>query len=79
MQPLIVTHCLTVKANGTWEASVNGHKLVPSWCQPLCGLPLILNSESLQHLVEVLDNANACAGHPDDKFVKMMQTKKGKI
>ena len=57
--------------------AVNGHKLVPSQCQPLHGLPSTLNPESLQHLVEILDTASVCAGH-DNKFVQMMRAKKGK-
>lgn len=46
MQPLIVTRCLLVKSNGTWEASVNGCNLNPLQCQPLHGLPLTLNPAS---------------------------------
>ena len=74
----MVSHYLVVKADRTWEAIVDGHRLNPSRCQPLHGLPPTVSAESLQRLVDILDKATLCAGHPDDKFVRMMQSKKGR-
>ena len=77
-QPLLVSHCITIAADLTWEAFAYGHKLDPCQCQPLHGITPHLNSASLQHLIHVLDTSTICAGHPDEKYVSMLKAKKGK-
>lgn len=77
-QPLLVSHCITVAADLTWEAFAHGHKLDPCQCQPLHGIIPHIDSASLQHLIHVLDTSTICAGHPDEKYVSMLEAKKGK-
>ena len=77
-QPLRVSHCIKIGMDFTWEAFVYGHKLDRCQCQPLHAIPPHLDSKSLQHLIHVLDTATVCAGHPDEKYVSMLNSKKGK-
>ena len=77
-QPLLVSHCITIASDLTWEAFAYGYKLDPCQCQPLHGITPHLNNASLQHLLHVLDTSTICAGHPDEKYVSMLKAKKGK-
>ena len=38
-----------------------------------------MNAEKLTKLLKLLDRLMTCAGQPDDNFVHMVLTKKGKI
>ena len=77
-QPVMVTHCLVVYKNLTWQVSVHGH-IVRSNCAPLSAIPEILTKKTLQILLTTLDTATVCAGHPDKHLLEFAASKKGTL
>ena len=39
---------------------------------------MISTNKELQHLIQIVDKARICAGHPDDRFIKMLEKRKTK-
>ena len=76
-QPLVITHCLTITDQLQWSLFVHNHKVNPSMCSALAGIPNLLTTESLAILLNRADKLNICAGHPDSHFVSMVEEKKG--
>ncbi len=77
-QPVIVTHCLAVKKDFTWQVSVHGHT-ISSDCSPLSAIPKHLTKKSTQELLTTLDTASVCAGHPDKHLLEFVKAKKGNV
>ncbi len=78
-QPLVVTHCIIVYPDFSWEVFVYGHKVVPSPTNPLSSIPQAVNEQSLVHLISVLDTARICPGNPDSGFIELREKHKGKF
>ena len=77
--PLVITHCLTIKQDHTWELFVHG-KCVDKTCHTLSAAPkAIESSDNIICLLQLIEGLNVCAGHPDEKFVILAKEKKGKI
>ena len=78
-QPLVVTHCITVRNDFSWTAFVHGHCVSDSVSPILSSIPKQLNRDSLISLIVKLDNCNVCPGHTDNRFVDMLISRGGKI
>lgn len=78
-QPIVITHCLTVSEDLTWELYVHNRQVQPHICPALQSVPQILTSDSLNKLLQLLDRLNVCCGQPDSHFISMVKAKKGKI
>ena len=62
------------------EAYVHGQLVSKESCTLLKETALIIEKKSdIRKLFELLSGANVCAGHPDDKFVRMLNAKHGKL
>ena len=77
IHPLSITHCVTVQRDLTWKILVHGHEFnphhiphIPSQIQSACLLQQLLSN--IQHLC-------VCAGHPDEHFLEMAESKKGRL
>ena len=78
-QPIVITHCLTVSEDLTWELYVRNRRVQPQMCQALRSVPQFLTSDSLNNLLQLLDRLHVCCGQPDSHFISMVNAKKGKI
>ncbi len=78
-QPLIITHCLIVYPDFSWEVFVYGRKVVPSPTNPLSSIPQYVNDQSLAHLISVLESARVCPGNPDSGFTELKEKLQRKI
>ena len=56
---------------------MHNHEIAQGSCTALASQPSQLTPDSLSHLLNIVDNLNVCAGHPDDKFVSFAKGKKG--
>ena len=54
-QPIVITHCLTVSEDLTWELYVHNCQVQPHICQTLQSVPQILTSDPLSKLLQLLD------------------------
>ena len=75
-QPSVITHSLIVNENLGWELYVHNRQVQP---HALRSVPLILTSESLNNLLQLLERPHVCGGQPDSHFVSMVNAKNGKI
>jgi len=77
--PARVTHCVTVAPDMTWTVHVHGRQLAPSPHSPLSSLREKVSPSTLAGLVNLLDRACLCPGHPDKNFLDMANSRKGKF
>ena len=78
-QSIVVTHCIIIKDDMSWSLSVHGSNVNVQKCGVLSNMPRKMCSSSLQQLVSLLDICTVCPGHPDQKFIQMVESKKGRL
>ncbi len=71
----MVTHCIYVSSDLTWQVLVHKTRVVQEKCSVLENIPMNLNVESCQQLVETIERSPVCSGNPDPHFVEMMKHK----
>lgn len=76
-QPLVITHCLTVDDELNWSLFVYNHPVASDSCIALRSIPLKLTEDSLFTLINVVDQLNICAGHPEQRYITLLEAKKG--
>ena len=81
LQPMFVSHSLTIASDLTWKAYVSGHEVASKIVaqSPLSGIPRQLDTESFSALLLLLDTVRVCPGHPEIKFQQMCMERKGKF
>lgn len=75
----IITHSLTVKSDLTWSLIVHGVSVDSGSCSCLSSIPTTLTNESFLSLISVLEHSCVCPGHPDERFISMIEAKKGRL
>ena len=73
---LLLTRCVVISPNG-WQAHVNGRSVPKS--PVLQSIPDVLDGKSLLRLLDILETTRVCAGHPDEKFLTMSDSRKKKL
>ena len=78
---LVITLCVMVKSDMSWALSVHGHEINTHHesYQFLSSIPQVLNQQSLQELVLLLDKCSVCPGNPDGQYVSMVEEKRGQL
>ena len=76
---LVVTHCVRIKDDLTWTLSVHGVDVCAQKCGLLLSIPKYLCQHSLVEFLNLLDRLKVCPGHPDERFVEMVEAKKGRL
>ena len=81
LQPMFVSHSLTIASDLTWKAYVSGHEVASKIVaqSPLSGIPRQLDTQSFSALLLLLDTVRVCPGHPEIKFQQMCTETKGKF
>ena len=54
-QPVVVTHCLTINSDHTWQVNVHGHSVTLTPQSPLSSVLKKLSTESVASLITLLD------------------------
>ena len=73
----IVTHSIIFTPDLRWKLYVHGQEVVKDRCSLLKETaPTIEKKADIRRLFAILSGANVCAGHPDDKFIKMLNAKR---
>ena len=79
-QPVTVTRSVTVNNDLTWCIHVHGQALDPSKCSALKNFPVTINTKAaLNQLLKLVDGLSICAGHPDQHFLDLADSRKGKF
>lgn len=80
-QTLVITFCIIIRNDLSWSLSVHGHQinLEQQVYGFLSNIPAVFNEESLQELLLLLDRCSVCPGNPDDQYILMVESKKGKL
>ena len=78
---MVISHCLCICSDLTWEAHVYGHKLSPTndAISPLSSVPPKLDQQSLTSLLQLMDKCRVCPGNPEKHFLAMDDSRKGKF
>ena len=71
----VVTHSVTVYEDRTWIAFVHGHQIDHKRSPLLSSIP---DEKSLENLLSKMNQCMVCPGHPDDRFIQMALSKRGK-
>ena len=79
VQPLVITHSLTIESNFTWKLSVHGHEIQPIMCPAISKMPAHLKAIDLHQFLVLLDKLTICPGHPDHHLISMAKHKKGEF
>ena len=78
-QYLSITHSLTISSNLTWKLSVHDTEVTSTTCQSLSSVPAILSHNDLTSFLTLLDTLRICPGNPDNHFLEMADSRKGKF
>ena len=63
-----------------WCVHVHGQALDPSKCSALKIFPVTINTKAaLNQLLKLVDTLNICASHPDQHFLDLVDSRKGKF
>ena len=69
---------MTVNDDLTWCVHVKA--LNPTKCNALKKFPVTTNTKAaLNQLLKLIDTLNICAGHPDQHFLNLADSRKGKF
>ena len=79
VQPLVITHSLTIESNFTWKLSVHGHEIQAIMCPAISKMPAHLKAIDLHQFLVLLDKLTICPGHPDHHLISMAKHKKGEF
>ena len=75
-----VTRSVTVNDDLTWHVRIHGQTLYTSKCVALKCLPVTVKTKiALNRLLKLVDSLNICAGHPEDHFLDLADSRKGKF
>ena len=75
----MVTCCLTINSDLTWQAHVHGQTVKPSARSPLSSVPEKFSTVSVAALLKLLDTCRICPGHPDEQYEDLAKGKKGRF
>lgn len=80
MVNLTVTCSVTVNGDFTWCVHVHGQALDSTKCNALKNFPVTITTKvALNQLLTLVDTLNICAGHPDQHFLDLADSLKGKF
>ena len=72
-----VSLSVTINPDMSWEASVQGHKLLPS-CGVFSSLPQVVRTVSdIKTVLHYVDSCCICVGNDDEKFEPLVSSRKG--
>lgn len=77
--PIVVARSLIVNKDFTWVVHVHGHKLGPLKCSVTSAIPLKLGLDDFKKLADVVTGSSICIGNPDERFIKMSESRKGEF
>ena len=79
-QKVIVTHSITIKTDLSWSVQVHGKHINKTKCSALQSFPNNINTKlAANALLAQVDGLNVCAGHPDQQFLDIADSWKGKF
>lgn len=74
-----VVQSLTVKSNGSWELYAHDILLAQSRSPLLSSIPSTLTAQSTKALLDIVNEAKICPGHPDKEFIEFVRACQGKL
>ena len=78
-QPVVITHCVIVHEDLSWELFVHGHVVDIPNCQALSSFGSITTTEKVNEILVLLTSLNVCIGHPDKHFIELCNARKGQF
>ena len=71
-----VTRCIVVQSDFTWKAFIHGRELAHS-SSAVREIGDTIDSNTLQQLVNILDQYQVCHGNPEEQFVSLVENRNG--
>ena len=79
-QSVTVTRSVTVNGDLSWCVHVHGQVLHHTKCNALKNFPVTVTTKAaLNQLLTSVDTLSICAGHPDQHFLDLADSRKGKF
>ena len=79
-QPIVISHCVEINSDHTWQLFVHGHKVDIPNCMPLRAFDgTIVTADKLNEVLAKISTMNVCAGHPEKRFLDVCISRKDKI
>ena len=79
VKSITVTFCVAITPDYHWTLTAYGKVVDRAGCYALQNIPEQLSMDQLQCLLSVLDTCTVCTGHPEPHFVRMAESRKGKL
>ena len=77
---VVVTHSVVVNEDLSWSIQVHGQPVDKSKCNALKSYPETIKTKlALNGLLQLVDGLNICAGHPEQCFLDLADSRKGKF
>ena len=76
---IAILYSIIITPDHHWTLVVHGRQVDQTKCSVLANIPKQLSVQTLQSLLSLLDTCNICAGHPEENFIKMAESRKGKL
>ena len=73
-----VTRCIVIQSDYTWKAFIHGRELAHSSIA-VREIDDTIDSNTLQQLVNILDQYQVCHGNPEEQFVSLVENRNGCI
>lgn len=73
----LITRSISIETDCSWKVFV--HTIEVSKCEALSSIPQLLDDASLAELINIVEQLNVCAGHPEAKFIDFVSKRKGKL
>lgn len=79
-QPIVISHCVEINSDHTWQLFVHGHKVDIPNCMPLRAFDgTIVTADKLNEVLAKISTMNVCAGHPEKRFLEVCRSRKDQI
>ena len=79
-QPVVISHCVEISSDLSWQLFVHGHKVNRSTCTPLRVFDgTMITVEKLNKMIRKISSMNVCAGHPEERFLDVCKFRKDQI
>ena len=75
-----MTHYVTINEDLSWNIQVHGKPVDKTKCCALKSFPEIIKTKLvINGLLQLVDGLNVCAGHPEQQFLDLADSRKGKF
>ena len=79
-QPIIISHCVEINNDLSWQLFVHGHKVdIPNSMSLHTFDGAMSKVDKFNQVIQKISTLNVCAGHPENRLLEVCKSRKGEI